>query len=93
MTTNGHAYHPTTVGEMPDQAYRDELIRRETARKMDREIERRDLPPPPPPPSQQQPIDDKDGHFIVREGDYISDPRDGEGRCEYDVKRLSHPST
>lgn len=47
------------------------------------------VPPPPLPPQQQAqplqqlPVDDKEGHFIVREGDYISDPRNGEGRCEY----------
>ncbi|PWN25748.1 kinase-like protein [Jaminaea rosea] len=33
-----------------------------------------------PPPAAPLPIDDKDGHFIVREGDWISDPRGGEHR-------------
>lgn len=36
--------------------------------------------PPPPQPVAPQPVDDKDGHYIVREGEWISDPRGGEQR-------------
>lgn len=92
VTTNGHT---PRVGAMPDATTRKyyppantlsaandaSYLPEEEARRKQRKLDHQPIPAPAPP-LQQLPVDDKDGHFIVREGDYISDPRNGEGRCE-----------